>query len=306
MRATVFAFAFAVAVVVSVAGSVPAWGTPWDAKNADAKAEMKKGVDAFQAQDYALAAAAFVRAWDLEHHLKARWSAAQAYAAGGDWARARTLLDALVADPTWPGDKRADLEARARVAVAFVTAGDLARNGRFVEARDAYLVIEADVSVGEVTRGQAKAAADALSAKLARDAEERQRAQHAPPRVEDTPPPAPASAPPPAERVRHGRDWLGWSAVGAGAALMAAGGGFMWHADALYERAATQHNEGANRDLRDRADTQRIGGQVALGVGAAVVVVGVVKLVALKPTRTASVALAPRAGGGVLVLGGRF
>ena len=280
--------------------SATAHATPWEPKNKAAIASMDRGAQAFAARDYATAAAAFLSAWDAEHTLKARWSAAQAHAAGGDWPRARALLDALVADPTWPAEKRADLEARARVAAAFVTAATLARDGMITHAHDAYLAIEADVSAGANAREQAKAAADELAAMLAK--QEAAPTETKPTPIEELkptvvpPPPAPA-----------GRDWIGWSAVGVGAAFAIAGGALTWHAGTLYDDANQEQDERANQDLRDRADTQRIGGQVALGVGAALVVVGAVKLIAFKPSpRAPSVALAPRDGGGVLVVGGHF
>lgn len=285
----------------SLCASLRAHATPWEPKTDAAIAAMTRGRQAFEARDYDGAAAAFLAAWDAEHTLTARWSAAQAYAAGGDWPRAKTLLDALVADPTWPAAKRADLEARARVASAFVNAANLARDGATVRARDAYLAIEADTSAGANAREQAKKAADALADKLA---------QPAPVPVEVQPKPLElhgdqAAVPPPT--ASPGRDWIGWSAVGAGAAFAIAGGALTWHAGTLYEDADQEPDEQANQDLRDRADTQRIGGHIALGVGAALVVVGAVKLIAFKASpRSPSVALAPRDGGGVLVVGGRF
>lgn len=290
--------------LVLVAGLVlaaaPAQATPWEPKNKAAVASMKRGADAFEARDYTTAASAFLSAWDSENTLSARWSAAQAYAAGGDWPRARALLDALVADPTWPAEKRANLEARARVAAAFVEAATLARDGATARAHDAYLAIEADTSAGANAREQAKAAADALAAKLAQ-AEAPQVETRQPP-IEE---PTPALVPPPA--VPAGRDWIGWSAVGAGAVFAIAGGALTLHSGTLYDDADQEPDQRAAKDLRDRADTQRIGGQVALGVGAALVVVGAVKLIAFKPSpRAPSMALAPRDGGGVLVLGGHF
>ena len=281
----------------SLCAGTLAHATPWEPKTDAAIAAMARGRQAFEARDYERAAAAFLSAWDAEHTLTARWSAAQAHAAGGDWPRAKALLDTLVADPTWPAAKRADLEARARVASAFVDAANLARDGATARARDAYLAIEADTSAGANAREQAKKAADALAETLAQPAPVPVEVRPKPLELHGDPAPAPAP----------GRDWIGWSAVGAGAAFAIAGGALTWHAGTLYDDADQEPDEQANQDLRDRADTQRIGGQVALGVGAALVVVGAVKLIAFKPSpRAPSVALAPRDGGGVLVVGGRF
>lgn len=299
------------AVIVATLASLPtmANATPWEPSTKAARAKMDEGATAFKAADYPTAAAAFSAAWDAEHALKARWNAAQSFAAGGDWAHARSLFQELLADSTLPKAYRNEATARLKVAVAFTTAAELAAAGRWTEARDAYERIHGDAGVGDRDHAQASEAAKALTEKLVRDAAERKAREEATPQRAAAPP-AHEVADPPASHAQPTReprrDWIGWSVVGSGVVVGAVGVGFTFHASSLYDQADEQPNQRANLDLRDRADTQRIGGAIAVGVGAALVVGGAIKLMFGPSRNTPAVAVAPLTGGGFLAVGANF
>jgi hypothetical protein len=84
---------------------------------------------------------------------------------------------------------------------------------------------------------------------------------------------------PGADPPRWYTDWLGWSLTAGGLALAGAGVAFTVKAGSLRDEADGAGDEGRVRSLRDRADRDEVLGYVGIGLGAALAVSGIVKLV---------------------------
>jgi tetratricopeptide (TPR) repeat protein len=125
-----------------------------------------------------------------------------------------------------------------------------------------------------------------------------------PPVVEPPPPPPP---PPPAPPRAFYRDPLGSALVGGGA--VAAGLGLYFYVRARGAQCDDPCT-GSYQDYREsvaRAETWRTGAAVAGSVGGALIVAGAIRWVTARDRPAAvDVAIAPRAGGAAVVLGGRY
>ncbi len=93
--------------------------------------------------------------------------------------------------------------------------------------------------------------------------------------------------------------------IGGGVVGIAVGGGFLWNASQLDSDGNAEPNDDRARDLHDRADGRRTIGTVAIGVGAAVLVGGIVKFALVPEAKRPTVAgLHPVAGGAMVVFSG--
>lgn len=103
-------------------------------------------------------------------------------------------------------------------------------------------------------------------------------------------------------------DRIGWAITGAGVVGVGVGVGLLVSSSGLSDDAQNATTELERADLHERADSRRRLGFVVAGVGAAVAVGGIVKLV-LVPDRGETapvVSAAPTPGGLALTLSGRF
>lgn len=311
--------AFLVAFFVVVAAST-AHAAPWEPKGKPARALLDEGRGAFKAGDYARAADLFFRSSEAEANLNAQWNAAQALAAAGEWKRAADLLDQLVKDRTLPRKRRAEIEKRHRVAVVFVAADFAAAAQRWDDASDVLRKLLADPAIGDRDRASASAAIEAVAqaraqaeaaaaeAERAREAEaERARreaeAEREPAAVMRQPDPV-ASPAPPTERPSRVGDIVAWSLLGVGTVGAGIGAGLLWNAGELEDDANNETNQQRVIELRDRADSRRTAGLVALGVGGAVLIAGAIKLAI--PPDAPQPAVQRTAGGAVVLVGGVF
>jgi tetratricopeptide (TPR) repeat protein len=110
------------------------------------------------------------------------------------------------------------------------------------------------------------------------------------------PPPQPVAAPPPpavapapiavapapapaSEAPRWYQDTLGWTLVGSGVLAAGIGTGLLLHAGSLSDAAAGTLDQAEARDEHQSAERFQLGGEVLVGVGAAVAVAGVVEMI---------------------------
>ncbi len=293
------------AAIVLVSSAATA--APWEPASRKAKEQLAAAAVLFGAGEFAAAAAGYEAANRIAPSNKAVWNAAQSHGAAGDWPRALALLDQLLADPELPREHLARVSARRKLAAAFVAAARLSTEARFEEARTAYEAIAADTSVGPMDRAQASKALEALE--VQRKAAQAEQPAVVPAPVDDagaTAKPPTIAKPPPAVRRRGGADWLGWSLVGGGAIVGAAGGLAWWSGAGLYDDARAERDEGTADDLFAKGDTRRIAGQVMLGVGAVALGVGITKLL-LRSDDAAPPAVTLTtfsSGGGLVAVGG--
>ncbi len=173
--------------------------------------------------------------------------------------------------------------------------------GMFEESIRSYKLFLDRAQPGPALRGVVECFVDKMQEQLARSA------QSIPPtdQPDQTGEPAPPAATP-----RWHDDRVGLALGGGGAALAMVGGLLLWNAASLDEQAASEDQEPVRDDLRERADGRRRWGGVALGVGGAVLVAGVIKL-ALTPDApngdaSRGVALVPGPGDLGLGVVGRF
>jgi len=113
-------------------------------------------------------------------------------------------------------------------------------------------------------------------------------------------------AAPPAER--HGRDWIGTGLAISGAAIVAVGIALAVYgavADSQANDHSTHLDLGQRQDLLSRANVTGITGYVALGVGAGLLVGGIVKL-ALPAKAPATFSLGLQPGQLSVLVAGRF
>lgn len=292
-------------LIVALASSAGA--APWETRSKKATEQIDAAAVLFGAGEFAAAAAGYEAANRIAPSNKAVWNAAQSHAAAGDWPRALALLDQLLADPELPKEHLARVSARRKLAAAFVAAARLATEARFDEARTAYEAIAADTSVGPMDRAQASKALDALE--VQRKAAQAEKPAAVPAPVDQagaTAEPPTIAKPPPAAPQRRTTDWLGWSLVGGGVLVGAAGGLAWWSAAGLYDDARAEPMQGTADDLFAKGDTRRIAGQVMIGVGAVALGVGITKLL-LRSDDGASPAVTLTtfsSGGGLVVVGG--
>lgn len=282
-----------------------ATAAPWEPKSSAARAKLDEGRAAFQAKDYAGAGELFAASDAAEANLNARWNAAQSFAAAGNWKRASGLYDSLIADRELPKDRRAAVDARRALAARFMAAEYAQDAKKWDEARGLLLQLVNDRALGDADRTTAVARLDALTRAQA-DAE-RAASQPPPPGPEATG--GESSPPPPQPRMvqpSRASDRISLVLIGAGVVGVGIGGGLLVSANGLDDDANAEPNDQRARDLHDRADTRRVFGAVALGVGGAVLTAGIVKFILPPAARpVASVAsFRPLDGGGVLVLSG--
>ncbi len=300
--------------------AAPAYAAPWKPKDKHAKALLGEAVDAAEAGDFTHAAALSLRSFQVAPSLLALWNAGQASMAIGDHARALALYDQALADADLPRDRRPQLEERRGLARAFLDAAAAAAAAQWDDAHAAYLAILDRDSLLPPDKQHAGEALAQLAAQRA--AAERAAADAAkpPPPAEPAlsstaPPAAPAPVPvepPRVERARGSRwdDSAALVIAGVGVIAVGVGVGLYLHAGQLEDRGnAATTPDGERVDLLDRADSERTAAPIVLGLGAAIVVAGVVKfaLPPDAPAALAATAIAPaRSGGAVLVIGGRF
>lgn len=305
----------ALAAVLSSIVASSAHAAPWEPKTKPARVLMGQGADAFDAADYGLAASLFLKAWEAEPAHLARYNAAQSYAAAGDWKRALDLLNRLLEDKTLVGGKRADVEKRRELVAAFVGAGEAQDGQRWEEARATYVRLLDDDSLGDRDRKHAVAALDELARRRA-EAETKAKAppepqpQTATPEVDEPDPSATGVSSLPQGRDSGSRpsrfsDTSALIITGAGVAVVALGAGLYLHGGRL-EDDATDSDEARRAEMLDRAATERSLGTVALGLGGACVVAGLVKLAIPPSTSDAALVLWPTRSGAIVSIGGRF
>lgn len=80
------------------------------------------------------------------------------------------------------------------------------------------------------------------------------------------------------QRVPWFKDTWGWVLTGTGVAVAGVGIGLLVNASGLDDDADAEADEGKRNDLRERADSRRTLGSIVAPVGAALAVVGIVKL----------------------------
>ena len=80
------------------------------------------------------------------------------------------------------------------------------------------------------------------------------------------------------ERAPWFKDTWGWVLTGTGVAVAGVGIGLLVNASGLDDDADAENDEVKRNDLRDRADSRRTMGSIVVPVGAAVALVGIVKL----------------------------
>ncbi len=282
---------------------------PWAPRSKAARDALNAAADAADRGDFTAAATLSLESLDHEPTIAAHWNAGQAYAAAGDWPRALAQYQAALADRDIPAKQRARVEPRRRLAQAFVDADAARAATRWDDARAAYLAILAGDGLDVRDREHASTA-------LERVARERAAAEAAPAPLDFVPTPAPApvaSSPPPPEPERpppatasRWNDTAALVLTGVGLVGLAAGSGMIWHAGALDDQAATEPDQAAQVDLRDRSDTWQLGGTITLAAGGAVLVGGLIKLAIAPDAPRAPLAVAPTANGAMLVFGGGF
>ncbi len=100
-------------------------------------------------------------------------------------------------------------------------------------------------------------------------------------------------------------DSVGWVLVGGGTVATTAAVLLLLKASSAEDEANAEPVLSRREELRDSASTWRLLGGVSAAVGAGLVISGVVKL-AIKPSRTTEVTVAPTGGGLSLAVGLRF
>ena len=302
MRRTLFSGAGSALLMVATAA--PASAAPWEPKDATARSKLDEGRAAFKAEEYRKAGVLFTLSDEAEPNLNARWNAAQAFAAAGDWKRASALYDSLVADADLPKDRRPAIEQRRHLAARFVAADFAQAAEKWDDAREILMKLANDAAVGEKDRATAIAKLDALAQARA----EAERAPIVEPTATDSkqpPPPQPVGAVA-MHRPARTQDRVSLALIGVGVVGVGVGAGFLWNAGQLDDDANSEPNDQRARDLHDRADTRRTLGQVVAGVGAVALVAGVVKFAIPAAARPAASVASFRVveGGGMLVLSG--
>lgn len=281
---------------------------PWAPRSKVARDALNAAADAADRGDFTAAATLSLESLDHEPTIAAHWNAGQAYAAAGDWPRALAQYQAALADKDIPAKQRARVEPRHRLAQAFVDADAARAAARWDDARTAYLAILAGDGLDVRDREHASVA-------LERVARERAAADAAPQPLDFVPshrptpavtPPPPPEPPRPAATASRWNDTAALVLTGVGFVGLAAGGGMLWHAGALDDQAATEPDQAAQVDLRDRSDTWQLAGTITLAAGGAVLVGGLIKLAIAPDAPRAPLAIAPTADGAVLVFGGGF
>jgi tetratricopeptide (TPR) repeat protein len=310
-----------IAATTIATAATPSHAAPWKPKAREALALLNEAIDAAEADDWARAAALSLESYNVAPSLLALWNAGQAQMAIGDHARAADLYDRALGDRDLPRDRRPQLEERRDLARAFLRAEEAATAARWDDARAAYLAIlerdgllppdrqHAGEALAQLAEQRAAAARAAAAAKSP---------------TEPDPGPSPSStAPPPGPPVSvrvdqaepapvaaRGPRWDDTAALvigGVGVAAVGVGVGLYVHAGQLEDRARAVGTADEDRaGLLSRADGERTAAPIVLGLGAAVLVAGVVKFAIPPDAHRATVATAPTSGGAVVVFGGRF
>lgn len=100
-----------------------------------------------------------------------------------------------------------------------------------------------------------------------------------PPKRTETSPPAPVIAPPPMPSPgSRGPDWFGYGLIGGGSVAILVGGGFLWNASDLSDRANQTSNQNDASALHDQADRRQLIGIGFVVGGGVLAAVGVLKL----------------------------
>jgi len=296
---------FRAAFIALILQSTVAAAAPWEPKGADARRLLDEGRAAFKAGAYAQAAELFLQADGAEENLNAQWNAAQSHAAAGDWKSAGQLYDQLLADRTLPKERRQEVQGRQLVAARFIAAEYAGDAQKWDDARAQYVALLNDQTIGPRDRTTASMKLEAL-ARARAEAETATRPPDQPDLEPGPPAPeVPSLVMPPPRAPSRWEDTSALVLTGAGLVALGVGVGFTVNANGLDDdaNASTDQREVAN--LRDRADTRRTIGYVALGVGAAVTIAGVVKFVLVpSPRIRATATLAPTAGGATVMVGG--
>lgn len=104
-----------------------------------------------------------------------------------------------------------------------------------------------------------------------------------PPDTVHTPPVAPAATQPSPSPVVAEAYWyqdpIGWTLAGAGLVAIGVGTGFIIHSNGLADDAKTAQDQREAQSKLDSSQTFEIAGGVTLGIGAALIVGGVVKMI---------------------------
>ena len=102
-------------------------------------------------------------------------------------------------------------------------------------------------------------------------------------------------------------DRLALGLLGAGVVVVGIGAGLVWNASQLDDDASAENDQSRRVELMDRADGRRTAGEIAFGLGGALVIAGAIKLAIPPEAPRPSVATVRRVdGGAVVVLGGTF
>lgn len=293
-------------VGVSVSAAMAA---PWEPKTTKARTYLDEGRKAFAAGDFRRAGALFGQSYDTEANLNAQWNAAQSFAAAGDWKRAGTLYEALLGDSALPADRRAKAERRRALAVRFLAAQAAQDRGEWDAARAILDGIVKDAEVTDLDRASAHAK---LAAIATAQTEAGPAVTPLPPPVHDEPKAtsdvAPHPAPPRLVQPSRSADRLALGLIGAGALGMGVGTWLVLRANGLDDDGNAATNDGDAQRLHDRATTSRTIGGIALGVGGAVLIAGVIKYIIPPSPRllgdASLTSVTPIDGGAIVTIGG--
>lgn len=293
-----------------LASASVASAAPWEPKTPKARTYLDEGRKAFAAGDFRRAGALFGQSYDTEANLNAQWNAAQSFAAAGEWKRAGALYEALLGDPALPADRRAKAERRRALAVRFLAAQAAQDRREWDASRTILDGIIKDAELTDLDRASAHAKLAALATAQAEvgpaDAPQ-------PPPTNDEPK-APTDVeqrptqPPRLVQPSRSGDRLALGLIGVGVLGAGVGGWLVLRANGLDDDGNAATNDGDAQRLHDRATTSRTFGAVALGVGGAVLIAGVIKyIIPPSPHLLGDAALTtvtPIDGGAMVTIGG--
>ena len=293
-----------------LASASVASAAPWEPKTPTARTYLDEGRKAFAAGDFRRAGALFGQSYDTEANLNAQWNAAQSFAAAGEWKRAGALYEALLGDPALPADRRAKAERRRALAVRFLAAQAAQDRREWDASRTILDGIIKDAELTDLDRASAHAKLAALATAQAEvgpaDAPEPPPTNNepkAPTDVEQRP-----TQPPRLVQPSRSGDRLALGLIGVGVLGAGVGGWLVLRANGLDDDGNAATNDGDAQRLHDRATTSRTFGAVALSVGGAALIAGVIKYIIPPPPRLLGGAelttITPLDGGAIVTIGG--
>jgi tetratricopeptide (TPR) repeat protein len=115
-----------------------------------------------------------------------------------------------------------------------------------------------------------------------------------------------ASTTPTRDRPAWYSDRVGWGLAGGGAIGLLVGGGFLLNSASLYDQAKDEDRQSVANDLNARGDRRALIGAITGGVGAVVLVTGVIKLARTDGVTSPSSAIQVTVGPAWLTIQGGF